>query len=144
MGRTKKFRGSRTHGHGKKARRGAGKRGGRGMAGGHKHRYMYIIKYMPDHFGRRGFGRHPSLRKVHRTINVGDLARYLKKWEELGVIKKEKMEYVIDLGELGYDKLLGAGKIDLPVRVRVENASSIAVKKVADAGGSVELPEEGN
>ncbi|MEA3559164.1 MAG: 50S ribosomal protein L15, partial [Candidatus Thermoplasmatota archaeon] len=35
--KTKKMRGKKTHGHGTKARRGAGKRGGRGLAGNHKH-----------------------------------------------------------------------------------------------------------
>jgi len=53
--RTKKFRGTRTHGRGKKAGRGAGLHGGTGNAGLHKHKVQYMLKFMPDHFGRHGF-----------------------------------------------------------------------------------------
>jgi large subunit ribosomal protein L15 len=59
--KTKKFRGSRTHGRGKKAGRGAGLRGGRGNAGLLKHRYMYMIKNMPNHFGKQGFKRYETI-----------------------------------------------------------------------------------
>ena len=51
--KVKKIRGSRTCGEGShKKRRGAGNKGGRGMAGGHKHKWTWIIKYMPDYFGK--------------------------------------------------------------------------------------------
>ena len=47
--RNEKFRGHKSHGHGVKSRRGAGKRGGKGMAGGHKHRLFWIMKnFGPD------------------------------------------------------------------------------------------------
>ena len=64
---------NRYHGRGKKAGRGAGKRGGRGNAGMNKHRVMTRIKYMPNHWGMHGFNRHPSLRNVNITVNVGQL-----------------------------------------------------------------------
>ncbi|MCD6383686.1 MAG: uL15 family ribosomal protein, partial [Thermoplasmata archaeon] len=112
-----------------------------GMAGGHKHRWMYVIKYMPDHFGRRGFRRHPSLIRRYTTINVGEISKHLKKWEELGVVKKKGKSYEVDLGALGYDKLLGAGKINVPIVVKVERASRGAVEKIESAGGEVKLPE---
>ena len=70
MGRTSKFRGSRTHGRGKKAGRGAGKRGGRGNAGLHKHRYITTVKDMPDHFGRRGFYPHGRRGDAGETISL--------------------------------------------------------------------------
>ena len=44
VSKTDKYRGSRTHGRGKKAGRGAGKRGGKGNAGLLKHKYISIIK----------------------------------------------------------------------------------------------------
>ena len=62
-----------THGRGKKAGRGAGLRGGRGNAGLLKHRFMYMTKYMPDHFGRHGFKRPQGIIKKDIIINVGDL-----------------------------------------------------------------------
>lgn len=118
-----------THGRGKKGGRGAGLRGGRGNAGLMKHKHMYMTKYMPDHFGRHGFKRPQSIIKKDKTINVGQL-------EELFPGKKD-----IDLGKEGYDKLLGGGKLNNKIKIKVENASEKAVGKVKDKGGEVILPE---
>jgi large subunit ribosomal protein L15 len=123
--RTKKFRGSMTHGRGKKAGRGAGLRGGRGNAGLLKHRYMYMLKYMPNHFGRHGFKRHNA--KEVRIINVGEL-------EEKFPGKK-----VINLTEEGYDKLLGGGTLKSGLKIRIKSASQRAMDKIMEKGGEIEL-----
>jgi len=127
--KTKKFRGSMTHGRGKKAGRGAGLRGGKGNAGLHKHRRMYMEKYMPDHFGRHGFKRPPSAVKKAKAINVGQL-------EEMFPNKKE-----IDLGKEGYGKLIGSGTINSKFKIRVGKASSKAITKIEEKGGEVIIPE---
>jgi large subunit ribosomal protein L15 len=125
--KTKKFRGSRTHGKGKKAGRGAGLRGGRGNAGLLKHRYMYMVKNMPDHFGKHGFKRHQSIRKREKTINVGQL-------EEKFEGKKD-----IDLTKEGFDKLLGGGKISSSLKIKVKAASQKAIDKIAEKKGEVKI-----
>ena len=126
MGRANKFRGRcRTHGRGHKAGRGAGKRGGRGLAGISKHRVMTRIKYMPKHWGMHGFNRDPSLRVVHITCNVSDLERLAQGSDE------------INLTEMGIDKLLGSGRINAAITVTVENWSASAQSKVEAAGGSI-------
>tara|TARA_Y100001968_G_scaffold264833_1_gene253849 strand:+ start:52 stop:477 length:426 start_codon:yes stop_codon:yes gene_type:complete len=131
VSRTNKFRGrNRTHGRGKKAGRGAGKRGGRGNAGMNKHKVMHRLKYMPGHWGMHGFNRDPSLINVNITCNLQELVK-------LADGNKE-----IDLGEFGIDKLLGSGKITIPLEVTVEQASARAVEKVEAAGGSVNLSED--
>jgi large subunit ribosomal protein L15 len=132
VSRTNKFRGrSRYHGRGKKAGRGAGKRGGRGNAGINKHRLMTRLKYMPGHWGMYGFNRHPSLRNVNVSIN-------LQKVQELAEGDS------IDLGEMGYDKLLGKGRIDRAINITVAEASARAIEKVEAAGGSVTVGEDGD
>ncbi|MFL2974495.1 MAG: hypothetical protein CBC57_07410 [Euryarchaeota archaeon TMED97] len=128
VSRTNKFRGSRYHGRGKKAGRGAGKRGGRGNAGINKHRLMTRLKYMPRHWGMHGFNRHPSLRKVNISINL----------QELQSIAEGDS---INLGEIGYDKLLGKGRIDRAINITVSKASALAVSKVEAAGGSVNIED---
>ena len=129
VSRTNKFRGrSRYHGRGKKAGRGAGKRGGRGNAGINKHRLMTRLKYMPRHWGMYGFNRHPSLRKVHVSINLQEVQ---------GLAEGDS----IDLGDAGYDKLLGKGRIDRAIHITVAEASARAVEKVEAAGGSVTVGE---
>ncbi len=116
-----------THGSGKKAGRGAGLRGGRGNAGLHKHKYMHMLKYMPDHFGRHGFKRPPSVIKKDKTINVGQL-------EEKFPEKKS-----IDLAKEGFDKLLGGGAINSNLKIKVKNASQKAVEKIKERGGEVTI-----
>jgi len=118
-----------THGRGKKAGRGAGLRGGKGNAGLLKHRYMYMKKNMPDHFGRHGFKRPQSIVKKDKTINVGKL--------EVKFSGKKD----INLTDEGYDKLLGGGNIDSKLKIKVEKASQSAIEKIKDKGGEVILPE---
>lgn len=125
--KTKKFRGSMTHGRGKKGGRGAGLRGGRGNAGLKKHRYMHMVKYMPNHFfGRYGFKRPQSTIKKDTIINVGKL-------EEQFPDQKE-----IDLRKEGYTKLLGGGQVHTDLKIKVEKASESAIKKIEEQKGSIE------
>ena len=127
MSKANKHRGRcRTHGRGHKAGRGAGKRGGRGNAGMNKHRVMTRIKYMPNHWGMHGFNRHPTLRTVYVTANVGQL-------EEMA-----KGEKSINLTAMGIDKILGSGQMRSAITVIVEEASARAIEKIEAAGGSVE------
>ena len=132
VSRTTKFRGrSRYHGRGKKAGRGAGKRGGRGNAGINKHRLMTRLKYMPRHWGMYGFNRHPSLRNVNVSINL----------QEVQSIAEGDS---INLGKMGYDKLLGKGRIDRAIHITVAEASARAIEKVEAAGGSVKAADDGD
>ncbi|MEA3458805.1 MAG: uL15m family ribosomal protein [Candidatus Thermoplasmatota archaeon] len=126
--KTKKFRGSMTHGRGKKAGRGAGLRGGRGNAGLSKHRHMHMVKYMPNHFfGRHGFKRPQSIIKKDKCINVGQL--------EEGFPGKKS----INLDKEGFDKLLGGGKVNGSFKLKVKQASAKAVEKIKENGGEVTI-----
>jgi large subunit ribosomal protein L15 len=118
-----------THGKGKKGGRGSGLRGGRGNAGLHKHKFMYMLKYMPDHFGVHGFKRDPSLVKDDRIINVGQL-------DEKYHGKKE-----IDLSKEGFDKLLGGGIVEHGYKIKVKSASQKAIEKITEHGGEVKIEE---
>ena len=118
-----------THGRGKKGGRGAGLRGGRGNAGLIKHKWMHMVKYMPDHFGRHGFKRPQSITRKIKTINVGQL-------EDKFPGKND-----IDLEKEGYSKLLGGGKLNKKIKVKVNSASEKALEKVKEKGGEIILPE---
>ena len=121
---------NRYHGRGKKAGRGAGKRGVRGNAGMNKHRVMTRIKYMPNHWGMHGFNRHPTLRTVYVTVNVSQLADMADGNDS------------INLTELGIDKILGSGRINVALKVTVAEASARAVEKIEAAGGSVDSGDD--
>jgi large subunit ribosomal protein L15 len=97
------------------------------MAGMHKHKWSYTVKYAPDHFGHDKF-RPPNSIVTRKWLNVGDLSSLT-----LGTANP------IDLGAMGYDKLLGMGNVDKAYSIKVPRASASAVEKVKAAGGSVEV-----
>ncbi len=134
-------RGSRTCGYGKVGQhRDQGSKPNR-KCGRHKHKWSYVIRYEPDYFSKRGFTSPRSLRQKGMTINVGRLEEIAGKL----TIGKGESESQIDLGSLGYSKLLGAGKITRPINVRVASCSEAASEKVKGAGGAVlaEIEKEG-
>ena len=118
-----------THGKGRKGGRGSGLRGGRGNAGLHKHKFMHMLKYMPDHFGVHGFKRPQSVIKRNKTINIGELE------------EKFPGKNSIDLEKEGFDKLLGSGVINSKIKIKVNSASEKAIEKVKEKGGEIILPE---
>jgi large subunit ribosomal protein L15 len=118
-----------THGKGRKGGRGAGLRGGRGNAGLHKHKFMHMLKYMPDHFGVHGFKRPQSVIKRNKTINIGELE------------EKFPGKNNIDLEKEGFDKLLGSGVVNSKLKIKVNTASEKAIEKIKEKGGEIILPE---
>jgi len=139
--RTRKFRGSRTHGRGKKAGRGAGLRGGRGNAGLHKHKVMHMLKFMPDHFGRHGFKRPQEMASAKITMNVGDVTENLDKFVADGFAQKKGDRTIVDLTKMGVDKLLGFGQAGGKYEIVVAESSEKAKQKVEGAGGAIVQPQ---
>ena len=135
--RTKKFRGLRTHGRGKKSGRGAGIIGGHGNAGLGKHKKIHMLKYDRDHFGRRGFKRPQCVVAANRIINIKEMLERLDDYVSLGFAKKEGNSYVVNLTEAGIDKLLGTGDINIAVNVTVSQISAQAREKITSSGGSI-------
>jgi len=128
--RTRKFRGSRTHGRGIKAGRGAGKQGGRGNAGLHKYKFKSMLIYAPDHFGRHGFKRPPEIVERPTAVNVGELAKLAPVLAAAGALSKEGDATVADLTKIGIDRLLGGGDVEGTWKVRVAHATKHAQEKV--------------
>ncbi len=134
--RVNKMLGQRTRGNGDtKKRRGAGSRGGRGLAGSHKHKYS---KYA----GKFGKEKKKVLsRKIIREINIDLLIQKMPKLEAAGKISKEANTIIIDGSKIGFDKLLSKGELKQKIIVRNMKASKKAIEKVKKAGGDVELEE---
>ncbi len=133
--KTRKQRGSRTHGWGAgKKHRGAGHRGGRGNAGSGKRGQQKETKYLA--LGIKVLGGRDRIKPrsaPKNIINVGQLEKKIKVWETKKLIKKEKNLLVVDLKKLGYDKLLGFGEvkgIKGKVKIIVDEVSFSAQKKL--------------
>ncbi|MCC6029283.1 MAG: 50S ribosomal protein L15 [Candidatus Korarchaeum sp.] len=146
--RSRKMRGSRLHGYGlQRQHRRSGRRGGFGMAGTKKHLWTWVTAYEPDYFGRgrRGFKRPRAVRREIRSINLADLDKMLPDLLSSGLARElEDGRIELDLGEIGYNKLLGRGEVSKPLLVKVEKASKNAVSKLESIGGGVILVEGGS
>jgi len=135
--KTRWKRGSRTHGYGAHDRhRGRGSRHYR-RAGRHKHLWTYVVKYEPDYFGKHGFKSPRSKFLEVHTINVGQLEELVDKLQAEGKLEVREGLPFLDLGALGYDKLLGRGSISKPILVKVNSCTELAEKKITEVGGKV-------
>jgi large subunit ribosomal protein L15 len=125
--KTRKMRGSRTHGYGRIGQhRDAGSKGQR-KVGRHKHLWSYVTTYEPDYFGKKGFTSPQSLKRKENTLNI----------KQLNALTVEKDTAQVNLTSLGYTKLLGTGKITKPLTVTVPTCSKTAAEKIKKAGGKV-------
>jgi large subunit ribosomal protein L15 len=135
--RTRKHRGSRTHGYGRIGQhRKGGQRGGKGKAGGQKHDWTYTTAKDPKRYGKHGFYRPMQIRKQHRTINVGEIATHLDKFTEATPDPKGA-PISIDLTAHGYDKVLGGGTVSFPLKVIAKIFTRRAADKIKAAGGTI-------
>lgn len=163
----KKYRGSSSCGGGfRKKRRGRGHRGGSGNAGWLKQKYISTIK-SGKQVGKYGFTtpeevkeKHRRLRYLERTlkalkdegkidnevysrlssqpeINIGDLELLVDKLKDSEFVSEESGKFTVDLKELGYQKLLGKGRISRAINVKVDNTTEKAVAKIEEAGGEL-------
>lgn len=131
----KRRRGERTYHGSHKKWRGGGSRGGRGKAGLHKHKWSYTVNYDPKHFGKKGFKRPTKLVERIRAINLKDLDQMIEKLLEKKLAEKQDDKIKIDLGRVGYDKLLGSGRVIKPLIVEAKYFSKQAIKKLEESGG---------
>lgn len=131
-----KLRGSRTVAGGcSKKRRGAGNRGGKGKAGGHKHHWTWMVKFDPKHFGKYGFKRPQGAAQVFNPVNVDFLDENSDKLLSQGIATEEDNKIIIDVTELGYNKVLGKGKISKALTIKAPQFSKSAISKIENAGG---------
>lgn len=134
--KTRKFRGSRTHGWGQIGQhRASGHKGGLGRSGLHKHLFSTLLKFDPDHFGHDStHPPHPNI--IKKWASVRDLDDLFAKYGKLEGNRK-----LIDLTSLGYDKLLGGGQVKNAYLVKVEQYTASAEDKIKKVGGEVLVVE---
>ncbi len=128
-----RMRGTQTHGWGsKKKHRGAGNRGGRGMAGTGKRadqKKSLILKYIGnDYFGKKGFH---SIKNKIIALNICDLENNIN-----NLTKKEGEFYIFDVRKKGFSKLLSVGKPLNKFKI-IGPCSAKAKEKIEAAGGEV-------
>ncbi len=129
--KVRRLRGSRTHGYGQIGQhRHSGQQGGHGNAGLHKHKWSWLVKFDPDHFGRDPFRPPSYYDKASRWINVGDLDGLPS--------EQSKGPVTLDLTAMGVEKLLGSGSVGRAYVVKVDFFTKRAQSKIEGAGGRIE------
>ena len=141
VNKRKKFsrlRGSMTHGWGaKKKHRGAGNRGGKGMAGSGKR----SDSKKPSIWGEKYFGKYGFVSKNTvdiKEVNINYLEENIFKLSN-EIVNKEDGLFSIDLKKLGFNKLLSTGKVTNKYKIKVPFASKKAIEKIKRNGGDVIL-----
>ncbi len=131
--KVRRLRGSRTNSWGRIGQhRSAGHKGGRGKAGLGKHHWTITVllknKNVPKGFTP------PTRHIIKRWINVGSLDDLFTNYG-----KEENGKRVINLKDLGYEKLLGSGVISHAYSIIIDEVSKNAKSKIENAGGEVIL-----
>lgn len=138
--KSRRFRGSTTHGRGfKKKARGSGHRGGVGMAGTGKRadqkKSMVINLYGNDYFGKDKTLRRPIATKF-KEINLQDIELNLQSLIKNGIAKVNKGIYEITLPNY---KILGNGDFTIKAKIIASAASKSAFEKVKNVEGEIIL-----
>ena len=131
-------RGSKTHGWGAmKKHRGSGNKGGAGNAGSGKRADSKKPSNWADpyYFGKHGFV--PKNSVTYNAVNVSFIEEKLASLVSRGLARQESGSYAVNLGNLGYNKLLSSGTITKKFIVTTPYASQRAIEKVRQAGGDV-------
>jgi ribosomal protein L15 len=90
--------------------------------------------------GKKGFTPISASKDLGQTLNLFQLSGLV---DRLLAEKKAQLvgdKVVVDLKELGFRKLLGAGSIARPIQVKVDECSEGAAKKLKEAGGELLNP----
>jgi large subunit ribosomal protein L27Ae len=112
--------------------------GGRGNAGGQHHHRVLMDKFHPGYFGKVGMRQFHVLRNRNYcpSINVDKIFNAAGPGVYEAAKDGDGKAPVIDLVKLGYFKLLGNGRINVPVIVKAKYFSKLAEKKIKEAGGA--------
>ena len=130
-----KYRGSRTCGGGThKNRRGAGNRGGRGRAGINAHHFVKWYKEMGGPvFGKNGFCNQIAIPVT--AIDIGALDQIVPSLLAQGIAKQEGDTIVINVADMGIEKVLGSGRVTKKINISAPAFSETAKAKIEKMGG---------
>lgn len=131
--------GSTTHGWGRNKHRNSGQRGGYGNAGsGKKCDSKKTSNWATDYFGKHGFVRKGQVEHIN-AINIRDVEDKIPTWLANKQVTKEADTIIIDLGKIGYNKLLSTGKLTRKIKITVKKAAEGTAEKIKQTGGELVL-----
>ncbi len=138
--KSRKLLGRRYHGAGQASggARKSGQRGGFGAAGIKDHmKFAEKFKDRIAQIGSYGFTRHALIRPTY-VINVGEIVTLIKE-NRIPFEKDEKGNYIVKFTNPNV-KILGGGKVDIPLVLIVHEQAHVTEKakqKIEKAGGKI-------
>ena len=135
--KVRKLRGSRTHGWGTSGQhRESGMLGGHGNVGLLRGKKSAVIRYNIQMKQKRLL---PKTEDKRRSVtSVGQLEDLLVRQDCAHAVSEHDGKKLLDLQVLGFTKLLGSGKVHVPVLVKIRSFSKSAAAKLEAAGGRIE------
>ena len=128
-----RYMGTRRWGRGNiKHGRGAGSHGGRGFGGSSKHNWIWVITHYPDHFGKE------SMKSIKKDKVKGVNLWMLNQMALQGKFQKSGERFEADFTGC---KILGTGKLEVPMLVKASAFSESAMEKIKGAGGEAKVAE---
>jgi large subunit ribosomal protein L15 len=114
-------------------------RGGTGRAGRYRHKKSRLIRnkeFVNMHYvGKKGFISVAQKKRTGKTLNLTQLSAMVDRLVSESKAQMEDQKVSVDLSQMGFRKLLGAGSISRPVRIKIDKCSESAQKKLKEAGG---------
>lgn len=95
----------------------------------------------PLYFGKHGFKK-KNIPITIKAINLGDLDQLALRLVAQGKAKKTKDHIEINLGELGYNKVLSAGTPKNKLKIFTRFASAKAHTKIRETGGELVIDQK--
>ncbi|MFH1326530.1 MAG: uL15m family ribosomal protein [archaeon] len=125
-----------SHGRGtRKAGKGSGHKGGKGMSGSGKRadqkKTLVTKLYGHNYFGKQGITSRGTKRDKRKRINLATINLHLEKYG-----KKVGSKWEINLKDY---KILGVGEVKILLIIKAKEASKSAIEKVKKAGGEIIL-----
>lgn len=97
--------------------------------------WTWVVKYDPNRFGKSGFKRPQKTINKFNTVNLDYLDDNAEKLVGQELATKDGDKIVIDVTKLGYDKVLGKGKVTKALTIKAPLFSQSAITKLEENGG---------
>jgi large subunit ribosomal protein L15 len=110
--------------------------GGHGNVGLFRHKKSAVIRYKIQMKKKRLLPRTEDKRRS--VTSVGQLEDLLVRQDCAHAVSEHDGKKLLDLRVLGFTKLLGSGKVHVPVLVKIGSFSKSAAAKLEAAGGRIE------
>ncbi|MEE9525237.1 MAG: uL15m family ribosomal protein [Candidatus Woesearchaeota archaeon] len=125
-----------------KKHRGAGNRGGKGMAGTGKRGDAKKPSIWKDknYFGKHGFKKKNLM--IIKTVSLSYIQEKINTLLAKKLIEQQGDIIIVDVKKLGFNKVLGNGKITKKFKITSPLFSAGAIEKIQAAGGEVIQPEK--